>query len=215
MFLFVFEVPGIRRNALNESNRSKKKTVSFFRKSKLANGSSPVQSPLASELQNRIPRTSSNDDSLTSVSECNSVRKSSATPTANVLNKKPPQHNLNFQSNSSIAQTQTESAPMSNGFHASSSSSAACVCGSNPASSSLGAPDNVDLLRKTILESTESVKVILQKEFSNAQINSYNDFFTLKKMIEKLTEENESMKAELAGLKETVNKMQYRANFFG
>ena len=104
---------------------------------------------------------------------------------------------------------------MSNGFHASSSSSAACVCGSNPASSSLGAPDNVDLLRKTILESTESVKVILQKEFSNAQINSYNDFFTLKKMIEKLTEENESMKAELAGLKETLNKMQYRANFFG
>ena len=73
---------------------------------------------------------------------------------------------------------------------------------------------SVDLLRKTVLESTESIKYTLQRELVKSQINSYNDFFQLKQMMEQLLAENQSMRKEIDELKESVNKLQARANLF-
>ncbi|XP_075239562.1 uncharacterized protein LOC142335098 isoform X2 [Convolutriloba macropyga] len=202
----------------------------LYSKSKVTNGvSSPVQpnrSTLPSDSSVRLPRTSSNDDSLTTVSEVVSVRRSSASNANSVagVNKRPPQYtplSANGLSSSVSVSVQTQTEPsgffgIPNGDVAMNGMSHASTSAGMTSSSSqaISSPETVDLLRKTILESTESVKLILQKEFSNAQINSYNDFFTLKKMMERLTEENEAIKKEIAELRETVNKVNYRANFF-
>ena len=80
--------------------------------------------------------------------------------------------------------------------------------------SSISDASSVDLLRKTVLESTESIKFTLQRELVKSQINSYNDYFQLKQMMEQLIAENQSMKREISELKESLNKLQARANLF-